>query len=86
MAGGWQRDSGCCVGTYVETPTENAGAEATRHERIIKSLAEGSSHSVAEVKALFVREYARLADGAKIRVHLLTLATSNVRSQLRRAS
>lgn len=68
----------------MKTSTTHPGIETAGHERIIASLAESSSRSVTEVKALFAREYARLADGARIHAHLSTLAASNVRSQLRR--
>jgi hypothetical protein len=70
----------------MKSPTHDAAGHRSGHDRIIASLAQSSSRSTDEVKVLFAREYARLADGAKIHIHLSTLAASNVRSQLRRAS
>ena len=70
----------------VEHAIQDQVPEMAGCERSIQALAESTSRSVAEVRTLFVSEYARLAAGAKIRAHLPSLVTSNVRALLRRAS
>ena len=56
--------------------------EAARHERAITSLSTRTGTSLAEVRALFTRELARLELRAKVRTYLSVLATSNVRAML----
>lgn len=49
-------------------------------ERAIRSLSDRTGASVAEIRALFSQEFARLELGAKIRSYLPALTASNVRS------
>ena len=60
------------------------GDEATRHERAVSALTERTGAPVAEVRALFAAEIARLTRGATVRSYLVTRATSNVLATLRR--
>lgn len=57
--------------------------EATRHERAVSALTERTGAPVAEVRALFAAEVARLTRGATVRSYLVTRATSNVLATLR---
>lgn len=62
--------------------TYEHGKEAARHERAISSLSARTGIAPAEVRALFMRELARLELRAKVRTYLAALATSNVRAML----
>jgi hypothetical protein len=57
--------------------------DVEKRERVIATLAASTDHSLDEVRTVFVREYARLEAGAKVRTHLDALVVSNVRSILR---
>ena len=59
-------------------------ASAGAHDREIRSLSDRSGAPPAEVRALFVAEFARLKIGAKIGSYLSVLTQSNVRGMLRR--
>ena len=65
---------------------ENDKDETARRERTIRSLTEGAGASVEHVRRLFVGEFARLGEGAKVRKFLHVLTTSKVRQMLRPAS
>lgn len=57
--------------------------EAARHERAIGALTRRTGAPLAEVRALFVEEFARLAQGARVRSYLVTLTASKVLAALR---
>jgi hypothetical protein len=57
--------------------------EAVRHERAVAALAHRTGVPLAEVRALFAEEFARLGRGAKVRSYLITRTVSNVRAGLR---
>lgn len=50
----------------------------------MSSLSDGTGAPLAEVRTLFVQEFAALETGAKVRSYLTVLTTSRVRRQLRR--
>jgi hypothetical protein len=54
------------------------------HERAICSLSARSGAAPADVRVLFVTEFARLKMGAKVGSYLTVLTESSVRSMLRR--
>ena len=56
-----------------------------RRERTIRSLTDGASASAEHGRRLFVAEFARLGQGAKVRKFLHVLTTSKVREVLRPA-
>lgn len=58
--------------------------EHDKDERAISSLCDRTGASHADVRVLFVREFARLAVGATVRPYLRLLAAANVYSRLRR--
>jgi hypothetical protein len=60
------------------------GNEASRRERAIRALSDSSGASLADVRALYMQELARLEPQATVRKYLPLLATSNVRAALRR--
>jgi hypothetical protein len=60
--------------------------ETARRERTIRSLTDGADASVAHIRRLFVAEFARLGEGARVRKFLHVLTTSKVRQMLRSAS
>ncbi len=64
--------------------TFERGSELERRERAIAALAYGTSFSTEHVRGVFERELARLETTAKVRAHLETLVTSNVRAILRK--
>ena len=66
------------------SPLPERGHEKTRDERAISSLSARTGTSLAEVRVLFGREFARLALGATVRSYLAVLATANVFAMLRR--
>lgn len=57
--------------------------EAERHERAISALTQRTGVPLAEVRALFAEEFARLARVAKVRKYLVTCTESNVLAALR---
>lgn len=57
--------------------------EAARHERAIGALTQRTGAPLAEVRALFAEEFARLAQGATVRRYLVTRTASNVLAVLR---
>lgn len=57
--------------------------EAVRHERAIAALTHRTGAPLAEVRALFAEEFARLARGATVRSYLITCTVSNVLAALR---
>jgi hypothetical protein len=57
--------------------------EAAQHERAITALTERTGVPRAEVGALFVKEFGRLARGATVRSYLVTRTVSNVLAALR---
>jgi hypothetical protein len=59
------------------------GSTVERRERAIASLASATSVSPERIRDVFERELARLESTAKVRTHLETLVTSNVRTILR---
>ncbi|MFZ0500677.1 MAG: DUF3562 domain-containing protein [Steroidobacteraceae bacterium] len=59
------------------------GREAARHERAISALTQRTGVPLAEVRALFTEEFARLARGATVRSYLVTRTASNVLAALR---
>ncbi len=59
------------------------GKEAVRHERAMSSLCDRTGAPLAQVRSLFVQEFARLELGAKVRSYLGVLAASHVRAMLR---
>jgi len=65
---------------------ENEKEESARRERTITSLTDGAGESVEHVRRLFVAEFARLGEGARVRKFLHVLTTSKVRQMLRSAS
>jgi hypothetical protein len=66
---------------------ENDKEETARRERTIRSLTDGAAGaSVEHIRRLFVAEFARLGDGARVRKFLHVLTTSKVRQMLRSAS
>jgi hypothetical protein len=56
--------------------------EAVRHERAISALMHRTGVPLAEVRALFAEEFARLARGATVRSYLITRTASNVLAAL----
>ena len=64
---------------------ENDKEESARRERTIRSLTDGAGASAEHVRRLFVAEFARLGQGAKVRKFLHVLTTSKVREMLRPA-
>lgn len=58
--------------------------EAARHERAISALTQRTGVPLAEVRALFAEEFARLARRATVRKYLVTCAASNVLAALRK--
>jgi hypothetical protein len=65
---------------------ENDKEETARRERTIRSLTDSAGASVEHIRRLFVAEFARLGEGAKVRKFLHVLTTSKVREMLRSAS
>jgi hypothetical protein len=66
---------------------ENDKEQTARRERTIRSLTDGAAGaSVEHIRRLFVAEFARLGDGARVRKFLHVLTTSKVRQMLRSAS
>ena len=66
---------------------ENEKEESARRERTSTSLTDGAGASVEHVRRrLFVAEFARLGEGARVRKFLHVLTTSKVRQMLRSAS
>lgn len=57
--------------------------ESFGDERAIRSLSDRTGASLAEIRALFSQELARLELDAKIRSYLPALTASNVRALLR---
>jgi hypothetical protein len=57
--------------------------EAVRHERAIAALTHRTGVPLAEVRALFAEEFARLARGATVRSYLITCTVANVLAALR---
>lgn len=57
--------------------------EAAGHERAISTLTQRTGVPLAEVRALFAKEFARLARGATVRSYLVTRTASNVLAALR---
>ncbi len=57
--------------------------EAARHERAISTLMQRTGAPLAEVRALFAKEFARLARDATVRSYLVTRTESNVLAALR---
>lgn len=57
--------------------------EAAQHERAISALTQRTGVPLAEVRALFTEEFARLARGATVRRYLVTRTASNVLAALR---
>lgn len=57
--------------------------ETARHERAIGALTRRTGFPLAEVRALFAEEFARLARGAKVRSYLVPLTASKVLAALR---
>lgn len=74
-----QVDSGVSMNSLFEPEKE-----AVRHERAISSLRNRSGAPLAEVRALFAQEFARLELGARVHSYLSILTTSKVRAMLRR--
>jgi hypothetical protein len=66
----------------VSSHLEN-GKEAARHERAISALTQRTGVPLAEVRALFTEEFARLARDATVRSYLVTRTASNVLAALR---
>lgn len=58
--------------------------ERQSHERAIRSLSARSGAAPADVRVLFVREFARLEMGARVGSYLTVLAESSVRGMLGR--
>jgi hypothetical protein len=58
--------------------------EVTQHERGIGALNARTGIPLAEVRALYAQEFARLARGATVRSYLALRTTSNVLAMLRR--
>ncbi len=59
------------------------GKEAARHERAISALTRRTGAPLAQVRALFAEEHARLARGATVRSYLVVLTASRVLAALR---
>lgn len=59
--------------------------ESSGDERAIRSLSRSTGAALADVRALFSKESARLALGARIRSYLPALTAANVRALLRAA-
>jgi hypothetical protein len=57
--------------------------ESAQHERAIGALTDRTGVPLAEVRALYAGEFARLARGATVRKYLTLRATSNVLAMLR---
>jgi hypothetical protein len=72
--------------SFIMGDLPNHGSESAVAERAIASLVEYTTASAEEVRRLFQKELSRLETDAKIRTHLVALATSNVRGMLCRAS
>ena len=64
---------------------DDPGVAPHQQERAISSLIEATSVPPEEVRALFMREFAKLEKDARIRTHLQTLTTARVRTVLRRS-
>ena len=62
----------------------DCGDETARHERAVSALTQRTGAPLAEVRALFAGEIARLARRATVRSYLVTRAASNVLATLRR--
>jgi hypothetical protein len=67
------------------TARGSRSAREDAHERTIGSLCERSGASIADVRALFAQEFARLALGATVRSYLAVLTAANVYARLRLA-
>jgi hypothetical protein len=65
---------------------ENEKEESPRRERTITSLTDGAGACVEHVRRLFVAEFDRLGEGARVRKFLHVLTTSKVGQMLRCAS
>ncbi|HVN45102.1 MAG TPA: hypothetical protein VMT66_07600 [Steroidobacteraceae bacterium] len=65
---------------------EDDKAETARRERTIRSLTDGAGASVEHIRRLFVAEFARLGESARVRKFLHVLTTSKIREMLRAAS
>ena len=59
------------------------GDEVARHERAVSALTDRTGVPLAEVRALFAGEFARLARGATVRSYLAIRTASNVLAMLR---
>lgn len=57
--------------------------EPAQHERVIGALTDRTGVPLAEVRALYAGEFARLARGATVRSYLALRARSNVLAMLR---
>ena len=57
--------------------------EAVRQERAISALTQRTGAPLAEVRALFAAEFARLERSATVRKYLVTCAASTVLAALR---
>lgn len=57
--------------------------EAVRHERAISALTQRTGVPLAEVRALFAAEFARLERDATVRKYLVTCTASTVLAALR---
>jgi hypothetical protein len=58
-------------------------SESAQQERVIGTLTDRTGVPLAEVRALYDGEFARLARGATVRKYLTLRATSNVLAMLR---
>lgn len=64
--------------------TFERGSVVERREQAIAALADRTSLSREQVRDVFERELARLEPTAKVRAHLETVVSSNVRTLLRK--
>lgn len=67
-------------------PHSSQSGAPVRHDRAIRSLSDHTGLPQEAIRALLVREYARLERGAKVRSYLLVLAAANVRTAVHRRS
>jgi hypothetical protein len=67
---------------FIISQVENC-KEAARHERAVAALTRRTGIPLAEVRALFAEEFARLARGATVRSYLITCTAANVLAALR---
>jgi hypothetical protein len=72
-----------CAGALSMSFRLEPGNEVAQHERVIGALTDLTGAPVAEVRALYADEFARLARGATIRSYLAVRAKSNVLAILR---